>query len=135
MTAIDRVHFELRAYPSVSSPDGVLVKYLKTPQMHPAQTKNELVLKACRLCWLPYAYRDAELKTGKDLRKIAESCAQHLEWHARELRSAFGIPAAPAYSPVTYAPQPVPAPAPEETEKISAAFVDNAKADWVVAGL
>jgi hypothetical protein len=51
----NRMHFEFRSYPSASSPEGILFNYLKTDDLHPSQTKNDLVLKALKLCWMPHA--------------------------------------------------------------------------------
>jgi hypothetical protein len=100
----NRMHFEYRSYPSALSPEGILFNYLNTVEFHPSQTKNDLVLKALKLCWMPHAYRETGAKT-RELKKLAEATIHNLEWHIKEIRSEFGLdsvppPPFPAYLPV-----------------------------------
>jgi hypothetical protein len=86
-------HFEFRFTPHPSSPEGILLQYVKTTDLHPAQTKNDLVLRALKLVWLPYAYRDVSQTNQGELKVIASEVVSALEWHIRELRLAFGLEA------------------------------------------
>jgi hypothetical protein len=87
------VNFEFRFTPHPSSPEGILLQYVKTTDLHPAQTKNDLVLRALKLVWLPYAYRDVSKTNQGELKVIASEVVSALEWHIRELRLAFGLEA------------------------------------------
>jgi hypothetical protein len=87
------VNFEFRFTPNPSSPEGILLQYVKTTDLHPAQTKNDLVLRALKLVWLPYAYRDVSKTNQGELKVIASEVVSALEWHIRELRLAFGLQA------------------------------------------
>lgn len=87
------VNFEFRFTPRPSSPEGILLQYVKTTELHPAQTKNDLVLRALKLVWLPYAYRDVSKTNQGELKVIASEVVSALEWHIRELRLAFGLEA------------------------------------------
>jgi hypothetical protein len=100
----DRLHFEFRSYPSASSPEGILLNYVKSESQHPTTTKNELVLKALKICWMPYAYREAGLLNNRELRKIAEATIHNLEWHIREIRSSFGLESVPPPPMASYTP-------------------------------
>jgi hypothetical protein len=99
----NRMHFEFRSYPSASSPEGILFNYLKTDELHPSQTKNDLVLKALKLCWMPHAYRETGLK-HRDLKKLALSTIHSLEWHIQEIRLEFGLDSVPPPPVATYLP-------------------------------
>jgi hypothetical protein len=85
------LNFEFRFAPRPTSPEGVLLQYVKTTELHPAQTKNDLVLRALKLVWLPYAYRDVSQKNQEELKVVASEVVSALEWHIRELRLAFGL--------------------------------------------
>jgi len=85
------IYFEFRFTPLSSSPEGILLRYLKATELHPAETKNDLVLRALKLVWLPYAYRDVGQTNQGELRGIASSVVSALEWHVRELRISFGL--------------------------------------------
>jgi hypothetical protein len=87
------LNFEFRYTPRPSSPEGILLQYVKTTELHPAQTKNDLVLRALKLVWLPYAYRDVGETSQGELKVIASEVVSALEWHIRELRLAFGLEA------------------------------------------
>jgi hypothetical protein len=87
------LNFEFRYTPRPSSPEGILLQYVKTTELHPAQTKNDLVLRALKLVWLPYAYRDVSQTNQGELKVIASEVVSALEWHIRELRLTFGIDA------------------------------------------
>jgi hypothetical protein len=87
------LNFEFRYTPRPSSPEGILLQYVKTTELHPAQTKNDLVLRALKLVWLPYAYRDVSKTNEGELKVIASEVVSALEWHIRELRLAFGLEA------------------------------------------
>jgi len=87
------LNFEFRFTPRPSSPEGILLQYVKTTELHPAQTKNDLVLRALKLVWLPYAYRDVSKTNQGELKVIASEVVSALEWHIRELRLAFGLQA------------------------------------------
>ena len=87
------VNFEFRFTPRPSSPEGILLQYVKATDLHPAQTKNDLVLRALKLVWLPYAYRDVSKTNQGELKVIASEVVSALEWHIRELRLAFGLEA------------------------------------------
>jgi hypothetical protein len=90
----NRMHFEYRSYPSALTPEGILFNYLKTVEFHPSQTKNDLVLKALKLCFLPHAYRETGVK-NRELKKLAEATIHNLEWHIKEIRSEFGLDSVP----------------------------------------
>ncbi|HEY9651390.1 MAG TPA: hypothetical protein V6C95_12055 [Coleofasciculaceae cyanobacterium] len=100
----DRVNFEVRAYPATSSPEGILLNYLKSEEQHPGSTKNDLVLKALKICWMPYAYREAAFVNKQQLLKIALATIHNLEWHIREIRFEFGLESVPPPAPVSYTP-------------------------------
>jgi len=87
------IYFEFRFTPLSSSPEGILLRYLKATELHPAETKNDLVLRALKLVWLPYAYRDVGETSQGELRGIASEVVSALEWHVRELRISFGLEA------------------------------------------
>lgn len=100
----DRVNFEFRAYPLASSPEGILLSYLKDEALHPTSRKNDLVLKALKICWMPYAYREAGLVNKQELLKIALATIHNLEWHIREIRFEFGLESVPPPVSVSYTP-------------------------------
>ncbi len=100
---MEELHF--RSYPSASSPEGILFNYLKTDDLHPSQTKNDLVLKALKLCWMPHAYRETGLK-HRELKKLALSTIHNLEWHIKEIRSEFGLDSVPPPPVAAYLPIP-----------------------------
>jgi len=91
----DRVHFEFRAAPSSSSVEGILLDFLRSGEERYPLSKNELVMKALKLCWLPFALRESGLKTKGELKKIALATIYNLEWHIREIRLEFGLAACP----------------------------------------
>ena len=82
----DRVHFEFRAALSFSSVEGILLNFLRSGEERYPLSKNELVMKALKLCWLPFALRESGLKTKGELKKIADATFYNLEWHIREIR-------------------------------------------------
>jgi hypothetical protein len=69
----DRVHFEFRVSPKSSSVEGILLNFLRSGEERYPLSKNELVMKALKLCWLPFALRESGLKTKAELKKIAEA--------------------------------------------------------------
>jgi hypothetical protein len=91
----DRVHFEFRAAPSSSSVEGILLHFLRSGEERYPLSKNELVMKALKLCWLPFALRESGLKTKGELKKIASATIYNLEWHIREIRLEFGLAVCP----------------------------------------
>ena len=78
---------------------GMLLKFLRSGEERYPLSKNELVMKALKLCWLPFALRESGLKTKGELKKIASATIYNLEWHIREIRLEFGLAACPP--PVT----------------------------------
>lgn len=93
----ERVSFHVRCYPSKKSVDGLLSQYLNEEHHHPAISKRDLVFKALRLCFVPYAYQAVGRKSSTELRKIAQESARELEWYLQQLYSDFAItPSNPA---------------------------------------
>jgi hypothetical protein len=89
----DRIPFSLRLYPKITSPDGILLTYLKK-QLPPV--KNEMVLKALRGYWLAEAYQSSGKKRGQELKRLAQQMVFTLEEQANYLRVVFDL--APQYS-------------------------------------
>jgi hypothetical protein len=137
----DRLHFEFRSYPLASSPEGLLLKYVKSEDQHPTTTKNDLVLKALKICGMPYAYREAGLKNNRELKKIAEATIHNLEWHIREIRSEFGLESVPppplaSYTPVPITPETFPGvPVPNGMVKPEAVEEADETDEWVTLDL
>jgi hypothetical protein len=75
--------------------EGILLDFLRSGEERYPLSKNELVMKALKLCWLPFALRESGLKTKGELKKIAEATIYNLEWHIREIRLEFGLAACP----------------------------------------
>lgn len=82
-----------RFQPMPSTPDGILLDYLKQ-QVKPV--RSEMVLKALRAYWLAQAYQCCGGKRGQELKKLAINMIFALEEQANHLRVVFGLER-PAY--------------------------------------
>ena len=85
----NRLDFKFRFRPAPTTPNGVLLKYLKK-QGNPLIC-NEMILRAARAFWLPEAYQDAGTKKGQELKRLAQNMILLLEGQAEHLRTVFGI--------------------------------------------
>jgi hypothetical protein len=85
-----QLDIKFRFQPLRSSPDGILLDYIKNCQELDAFS-NEMVLKALRAYWLADAYHDCGAKKGQHLKKLAINMIFALEEHANYLRTVFGI--------------------------------------------
>ncbi len=83
---VRRVPFYLRFYPSITSPDGILLDYLKE-QLPPV--KAEMILKALRAYWLAEAYQSSGKKRGQELKRLAQQMIFTIEEQANHLRVVF----------------------------------------------
>lgn len=94
--------------------------------------KNQLALKALRMCFLPYAYQYKGLK-GQALRRTAQEMIWTLEAWTEQMRVAFGIerpvatPSVPVYASVH---PPMAAKVPDD-ENEDEALVDEEESSWV----
>jgi hypothetical protein len=80
--------FRFRLQPLKSSPDIVLLSYLKSQ----GKASNDLVLRAIRAFWMPFAYQDCGEKQEQDLKLLAANMVFVLEDHANYLRTTFDLP-------------------------------------------
>ncbi|NJL22770.1 MAG: hypothetical protein HC895_21240 [Leptolyngbyaceae cyanobacterium SM1_3_5] len=93
--------YRLRLQVPASSPDRLLLEYLKAEQ-HPTYSEKEMVLAALRMCWLPLAYEQSDA-SREDLQRIAHDAILRLREQIQYLAAIAGIPTPP--SP----PEPAPA--------------------------
>ena len=85
-----QLDIKFRFQPLRSSPDGILLDYIKNRQELDS-ISNEMVLKALRAYWLADAYQNCGAKKGQQLKKLAINMIFALEEHANYLRTVFGI--------------------------------------------
>ena len=82
--------FIVKFYPSKTSFNGILLSYLnqfKTTTF----AKKEKILKAISAYWLPFACQWAGYEEGQ-VRQLALSSINQLQWHIQYLREAFNLP-------------------------------------------
>lgn len=80
--------FRFRLQPLKSAPDEVLLRYLKEQ----GKSGNDLLLKAVRAFWMPFAYQNCGGKHEQDLKLLAANMVNVLEEHANYLRTTFNLP-------------------------------------------
>lgn len=84
-----QLDIKFRFRPLLSSPDGILLDYLK--KQEPSRISHEMLLKALRAFWLPDAYRECGKKKKPELKKLAQNMILVLEEQANYLRTVFDI--------------------------------------------
>lgn len=99
-----QLNVTFRFQPWSSSPDGLLLQYLKQ-QVIPV--KNEMVLRALRAFWLAEAYQNLGGKRPQELKRLAMTMIGVLEDQANYLRAVFGIERAIPYPVSTQMISPV----------------------------
>gem|GEM_PF-2333911 len=68
------------------TPDSVVLDYLKS-----GVSPNELVLRAIRAYWLPFAYQATGVRNQAELAAAAQEAIFCLEGQIEQLRQAFGL--------------------------------------------
>ncbi|HAG85187.1 MAG TPA: hypothetical protein DCL61_29565 [Cyanobacteria bacterium UBA12227] len=81
------INFRFR--PLLSTPDGILLNYLKKQET--SIISHEMILKALRAFWLPEAYQESGKKKRQELKKLAQNMILVLEEQANYLRTVFDI--------------------------------------------
>ncbi|MEZ2247299.1 hypothetical protein [Microcoleus sp.] len=84
----ERVDFLWRYQPFKSTPDGVLMSYIKGNLMLPSR---EMILQALRPYWLPLAYLEKGNIDPVILERLFKNAVYALEKHALYLRDRGGI--------------------------------------------
>jgi hypothetical protein len=85
----NRLDIKFRFRPSPSTPDAILLNYLKKQEV--SLVSHEMILKALRAFWLPDAYHHGGGKKHHELKKLAGNMILVLEEQANYLRTVFGI--------------------------------------------
>ncbi|WP_157453234.1 hypothetical protein [Coleofasciculus chthonoplastes] len=75
-----------RFQPMADTPDSVVLDYLKS-----GVSPNELVLRAIRAYWLPFAYQATGVRNQAELAAAAQEAIFCLEGQIEQLRQAFGL--------------------------------------------
>ena len=83
-----QLDIRFRFQPLCSTPDGILLHYIKN-QIAPIT--HEMVLKPLRAYWLAEAYLHCGRKKNQELKKLAQHMIFALEEQANYLRTVFGI--------------------------------------------
>jgi hypothetical protein len=85
----NRLDIKFRFRPSASTPDAILLDYLRKQEL--SLVSHEMILKALRAFWLPDAYHRCGGKKSQELKKLAQNMILVLEEQANYLRTVFGI--------------------------------------------
>jgi hypothetical protein len=84
-----QLDIKFRFRPLLSTPDGILLDYLKKQET--SIISHEMMLKALRAFWLPDAYQHCGKKKRQELKKLAQNMIFVLEEQANYLRTVFDI--------------------------------------------
>jgi hypothetical protein len=84
----ERIQFQWRCQPKLSTPDGVLLNYVKH---HPVLTTKNMMLQAARAFWLPLAYQSSGTLSEAELRKLGEDAVYALQTHINYLCQSLGL--------------------------------------------
>ena len=83
-----QLDIKFRFQPLHSTPDGILLHYIKNQIAPIAQ---EMVLKPLRAYWLAEAYQNCGSQKNQELKNLARHMIFSLEEHANYLRVVFGL--------------------------------------------
>lgn len=88
----EKVDFRFRMETDTSTVEGILLNYVRNGY-HPSFTTKEMVLRALKGFWLPYAYRDyRKLQTLPIfLKQLAREAIASLKQQARDLERIFEL--------------------------------------------
>ncbi len=88
-----RVCFRFRLDTNANTVEGILLDYIQCSQYHPSFSAKEMVLKALKAFWLPYAYDDCQnLQVAPTfVKKLVREAILSLKQHIRELELMFEI--------------------------------------------
>ena len=84
-----RLDITFRFRPLPSTPDGVLLNYIRKQES--PSISHDMLLKAARAFWLLEAYQQCGGKKNQELKKLAQSIIFVLEEQANYFRAVFGI--------------------------------------------
>jgi hypothetical protein len=114
---LEQLDIRFRFRPLHSTPDGVLLNYLKRKTL--PSVSQEMVLKALRAFWLAEAYQHCGGKRSQDLKKLAQNMILSLEEQANYLRTIFGIERLAVQEQVSTVSEPLPQ---QQQEQVSEAW-------------
>ncbi len=88
------VDFRFRLRIAADTPEGILLAYLRHGD-HPSFSVKEMVIRALKAYWLPFAYLDhpdLQLTTPRQ-KRLAQEAVFSLKQQAREIEQAFELEA------------------------------------------